>query len=104
MRLCYPALPLWPQAPKLCNAAGVAAADAACGGAFKAQLPAQARICEACRGTGELKKCSGCMAVFFCSQECTRARWREHKRSCKPTAAARQAAQQAAAPAAGEPA
>lgn len=94
-----PSRPACPaQAPKLCNAAGVAAGAAAAGGRFAAQLSAQTRICEVCGATEHARRCSGCRAVYFCSDECMRAGWREHKPSCRHTAAARQAA----APAAGQ--
>jgi ankyrin repeat protein len=36
----------------------------------------------ACNGAG-LKKCAGCLEVFFCSPACIRAHWPVHKAGCK---------------------
>jgi ankyrin repeat protein len=44
-----------------------------------------------CDGAG-LKKCAGCMKVFFCGPACIRAHWRAHKAECKRTAEAAAAA------------
>jgi hypothetical protein len=40
-----------------------------------------------CGGTG-LKKCAGCLTVFFCSPACIRAHWPAHKAECKRIAEA----------------
>jgi hypothetical protein len=40
-----------------------------------------------CDGAG-LKKCAGCLKVFFCSPECIRAHWPAHKAECKRIAEA----------------
>ncbi|KAJ7196643.1 hypothetical protein GGX14DRAFT_473110 [Mycena pura] len=42
-----------------------------------------------CRGAS-LSRCSGCMAVFYCSSACQRADWASHKALCKKQAAMRQ--------------
>jgi ankyrin repeat protein len=44
-----------------------------------------------CDGAG-LKKCAGCMKVFFCGPACIRAHWPAHKAECKRIAAATAAA------------
>ncbi|ORY15658.1 hypothetical protein BCR33DRAFT_338975 [Rhizoclosmatium globosum] len=31
-----------------------------------------------------LKKCKACSAVYYCSRECQREHWKEHKLSCRP--------------------
>jgi ankyrin repeat protein len=40
-----------------------------------------------CDGAG-LKKCAGCLKVFFCSPMCIRAHWPAHKTECKRIAEA----------------
>jgi ankyrin repeat protein len=40
-----------------------------------------------CNGAG-LKKCAGCLKVFFCGPACIRAHWPVHKTECKRIAAA----------------
>jgi hypothetical protein len=40
-----------------------------------------------CDGAG-LKKCAGCLKVFFCSPACIRAHWPAHKAECKRIAEA----------------
>jgi ankyrin repeat protein len=40
-----------------------------------------------CDGAG-LKKCAGCLKVFFCGPACIRAHWPAHKAECKRIAAA----------------
>ena len=58
-----------------------------------------ARVCAApgCGATRGLKRCGGCSAVRYCSAECSRAHWQEHKAEC-----CRLQAERAAAAAAGE--
>uniref|UniRef100_A0A383W4U2 MYND-type domain-containing protein n=1 Tax=Tetradesmus obliquus TaxID=3088 RepID=A0A383W4U2_TETOB len=36
---------------------------------------------------GRLLACSACGCVFYCSKDCQKAHWREHKPQCKPAAA-----------------
>jgi hypothetical protein len=40
-----------------------------------------------CTGAG-LKKCAGCLKVFFCGPACIRAHWPAHKAECKRIAEA----------------
>ena len=42
--------------------------------------------CEVCgdRGDTELAQCSGCLQAWYCSRDCQRRHWREHKRDCRP--------------------
>lgn|GEM_PF-5651070 len=44
--------------------------------------------CAYCNGTKDLKTCLGCRAVSYCSVECQRAHWRNHKAACKKAQAA----------------
>ncbi|KAF8072321.1 hypothetical protein FPV67DRAFT_932411 [Lyophyllum atratum] len=41
--------------------------------------------CIACGSLGnpDLKKCSGCREVMYCSKECQRLDWEAHKRNCR---------------------
>jgi hypothetical protein len=32
---------------------------------------------------GKLLKCSGCLCVFYCSVECQKSNWKNHKSECK---------------------
>lgn len=38
--------------------------------------------CEFCKTPGSLKKCSACKNTYYCSTECQRKAWSEHKKSC----------------------
>ncbi|GAQ89321.1 hypothetical protein KFL_005110030 [Klebsormidium nitens] len=44
------------------------------------QLPCDE--CWAAKFSGELKRCSRCKGARYCSPECQRAGWKEHKKSC----------------------
>lgn len=48
-------------------------------------LPPAPRICAApgCGVTAGLRRCSGCRTVRYCSMECSRAHWQEHKADCR---------------------
>lgn len=37
-----------------------------------------------CKITTDLKKCSCCLSVTYCGQQCQRQHWKKHKPSCKP--------------------
>ncbi|KAI0315470.1 hypothetical protein OF83DRAFT_352828 [Amylostereum chailletii] len=39
--------------------------------------------CSKAAGKASLRKCSACKMVRYCSQECQRAAWKNHKASCK---------------------
>jgi hypothetical protein len=39
--------------------------------------------CFCCGASGQLKKCSGCDIAYYCSTECQRKNWREHKKLCR---------------------
>lgn len=38
--------------------------------------------CEACENTTGLKLCSGCKTVRYCSDACSTADWKKHKKLC----------------------
>ena len=40
------------------------------------------RVCPAC-GLPASLRCSGCRAVYYCSEQCQRRAWAEHRRPCK---------------------
>ena len=41
--------------------------------------------CSSCgRKSVKLKKCGACSKAWYCSQECQRSDWKEHKKVCKP--------------------
>ena len=65
-----------------------------------AQLNAKASVCAKCgiRSTDNkaFSKCSACKMVTYCSRECQKDHWGEHKRICKLHVSAKKAA--AAAP------
>ncbi|KAJ7193918.1 hypothetical protein GGX14DRAFT_405079 [Mycena pura] len=57
--------------------------------AQKAKRPEKVDLCQQCAkpppdGT-DLKKCSQCQSVFYCSKECQREDWKCHKKACKPS-------------------
>jgi len=53
------------------------------------QLKRAARVCQLCgKEAGKSwKKCSICRLGRYCSEECQRADWKKHKKSCKKAAA-----------------
>ncbi len=57
------------------------------------------RMCAAptCCATSGLRRCGGCGTVRYCSVECSRAHWREHKAECRRLQAVKAAAAEAAA-------
>jgi hypothetical protein len=51
-------------------------------------LGAQLELCGKCgREAEKMQKCSVCKLVRYCSRECQRQDWKEHKKSCKKAAA-----------------
>ncbi|XP_055696365.1 prolyl hydroxylase EGLN3 [Lutzomyia longipalpis] len=42
------------------------------------------RCCKVCGETANIRRCSKCTQVFYCSQEHQRLDWRSHKRVCHP--------------------
>ena len=47
----------------------------------------QRRLCGNCKKMSmqknEFKKCSKCMITFYCTKDCQRAHWQEHKKICE---------------------
>lgn len=41
------------------------------------------KMCEKCGSVGKLKVCSGCRKIHYCSAECQKADWADHKADCK---------------------
>jgi hypothetical protein len=41
------------------------------------------RSCAFCGKQGKLRKCSGCLAVAYCSKQCQKTHWGDHKQVCK---------------------
>lgn len=41
-------------------------------------------ICKVCCKTENLLRCSGCQSVYYCSKECQREDWRNHRVECLP--------------------
>lgn len=39
--------------------------------------------CKVCKTTGKLKNCSKCKKDFYCSVDCQRSDWDEHKKNCQ---------------------
>ena len=76
-----------------------AAASSSAASAPAVQPPSSpARVCSApgCGATHGLKRCGGCGAVRYCSAECSRAHWREHRVECRRLQAERAPAAAAA--------
>lgn len=46
------------------------------------QSECNAYRCVTCRQTEELKTCSGCRLISFCSKNCQTLNWKEHKEFC----------------------
>ncbi|RPA82217.1 hypothetical protein BJ508DRAFT_414264 [Ascobolus immersus RN42] len=42
--------------------------------------------CKVCHKSGNLKKCSGCSSVAYCSRDCQKADWKTHKTLCQSQA------------------
>lgn len=40
--------------------------------------------CMICRAQENLKKCSGCKVIYYCSRECQKKDWSSHKIICGP--------------------
>ena len=74
-----------------------AAAEPAATGCLAPSPPAPPRVCAAlgCGALTGLKRCGGCGAVRYCSVECSRTHWREHRAECRRLQAARAAAKPA---------
>jgi hypothetical protein len=47
-----------------------------------------ARVCSKCSSAADLRRCSGCKAVYYCSSTCQTGDWKRHKPACKAAAAA----------------
>ena len=48
------------------------------------ELPARYdEECLRCGATGDLRICAGCRVARYCSAECQRAHWKQHKKSCE---------------------
>ena len=42
------------------------------------------KVCGKCAIGGPLKRCSRCKQAFYCSKDCQKSDWPQHKRSCQP--------------------
>ena len=88
-------------------AAAAAAEEIAAAGALPGEPQAASlkppRMCAApgCGNTSGLRKCGGCHTVRYCSQECCRAHWPEHRAECRRLQAEAAAEAEEAAAAAG---
>ena len=40
--------------------------------------------CIVCRSDSSLKSCAGCVQVSYCSQQCQKKHWKQHKPLCRP--------------------
>ena len=40
--------------------------------------------CSNCQKLTKPRRCTRCLKVSYCGQECQRAHWKEHKKDCKP--------------------
>ncbi len=72
------------------SASGAASASGgACGGARANRTPEEAALvaaigescCDKC-GKPTKQGCSGCRAAIYCSKECQKADWKQHKQTC----------------------
>ncbi|KAF2813589.1 uncharacterized protein BDZ99DRAFT_474219 [Mytilinidion resinicola] len=48
--------------------------------------PSISQLCQTCGSMENIRSCSGCNLIRYCSKECQRADWGFHKRYCKRTA------------------
>lgn len=53
------------------------------GSPFGQKLQPQARVCANCSKPDCTERCSLCKAVYYCSSECQKTDWKNHKNSCK---------------------
>ena len=42
------------------------------------------------RGTIQLKQCKGCLQVAYCSRDCQKAHWPQHKEECRRATASKE--------------
>lgn len=60
---------------------------AVAGAAASSPAEPMERVCAACGSTtGKLRKCVGCMSVFFCNAACQAQAWPTHKAACRRAA------------------
>lgn len=50
---------------------------------IKSHDKSQAMVCASCDAPACINRCSGCQAVYYCSNECQKAHWKLHKKNCK---------------------
>ena len=70
----------------------VAAASAASGASAQPTRPPRVCAAPGCGATSGLKRCGGCGSVRYCSAECSRVHWLEHRAECRRLQAERAAA------------
>ncbi|GAQ90657.1 hypothetical protein KFL_006680060 [Klebsormidium nitens] len=49
---------------------------------FEAGVQLPCDQCGALKSPGELKRCSRCKSARYCSAQCQRADWKEHRKTC----------------------
>ena len=85
-----------PSAGGAGSTAAGSSSEASAPAAQPASLPARGCAAPGCCATRGLKRCGGCGAVRYCSAECSRAHWQEHRVECRRLQAERAAAAAAA--------
>jgi len=53
--------------------------------ATKTEAGGNLKACNVCSGKGDIKRCTGCFLVWYCSSKCQGADWSKHKLDCKKT-------------------
>ena len=53
--------------------------------AAKTEAGGNLKTCNVCSGKGDIKRCTGCFLVWYCSSKCQGADWSKHKLDCKKT-------------------
>ena len=49
---------------------------------YKSAAKTMSKLCKCCKKEDSNKRCGGCGLAYYCSTECQKAHWNEHKKVC----------------------